>query len=46
LIVRTPVGKGFVDRAVQNHKLAVSPGVDTAAIEKLALAKIKKNAKK
>jgi coenzyme F420 hydrogenase subunit beta len=45
LIVRTPVGKGFVDRAVQNHKLAISPGVDTAAIEKLALAKIKKNAK-
>jgi coenzyme F420 hydrogenase subunit beta len=46
LIVRTPVGKGFVDRAVQNHKLEVSTGVDTAAIEKLALAKIKKNSGK
>jgi coenzyme F420 hydrogenase subunit beta len=46
LIVRTPVGKGFVDRAVQNHKLAISTDVDTAAIEKLALAKIKKNSKK
>jgi coenzyme F420 hydrogenase subunit beta len=46
LIVRTPVGKGFVDRAVQNHKLEVSSGVDIAAIEKLALAKIKKNTKK
>jgi hypothetical protein len=40
------VGKGFVDRAVQNHNLDVSNGVDTAAIEKLALAKIKKNSKK
>jgi coenzyme F420 hydrogenase subunit beta len=46
LIVRTPVGKGFVDRAVRNHKLAISPGVDTATVEKLALAKIKKNSKK
>ena len=45
LIVRTPVGKGFVDRAVQNRKLDVSTGVDTAAIEKLALAKIRKNSK-
>jgi coenzyme F420 hydrogenase subunit beta len=46
LIVRTQVGKGFVDRAVQNHKLTISTAVDTAAIEKLALAKIKKNSKK
>ena len=46
LIVRTIAGKGFVDRAVQNHKLVISNGVDTAAIEKLALAKIKKNSKK
>jgi coenzyme F420 hydrogenase subunit beta len=46
LIVRTPTGKGFVDSAVQNRKLDVSTGVDTAAIEKLALAKIKKNSKK
>lgn len=46
LIVRTPVGKGFVDRSVQNHKLEVGTRVDTAAIEKLALAKIEKNSKK
>ncbi len=43
LIVRTPTGKGFVDSAVQNRKLEVSKGIDTTAIEKLALAKIKKN---
>jgi hypothetical protein len=35
-----------VSSAVQNQKLTVSTGVDTAAIEKLALAKIKKNSKK
>jgi coenzyme F420 hydrogenase subunit beta len=46
LIVRTPVGKGFVDRTVQNRKLDVGTGVDTATIEKLALVKIKKNSKK
>jgi coenzyme F420 hydrogenase subunit beta len=46
LIVRTPTGKGFIDSAVQNRKLDVSTGVDTAAIEKLALVKIRKNAKK
>jgi len=46
LIVRTPTGKGFVGSAVQNRKLDVRTGVDSAAIEKLALAKIKKNSKK
>ena len=46
LIVRTPVGKGFVDRTVQNRKLDIGTGVDTATIEKLALVKIKKNSKK
>lgn len=46
LIIRTSTGKGFVDSAVRNRKLEVSPGVDTAAIEKLAAAKIKKNTKK
>ncbi|MDO9036254.1 MAG: Coenzyme F420 hydrogenase/dehydrogenase, beta subunit C-terminal domain [Methanoregula sp.] len=45
LIIRTPAGKGFVDSAVQNHKLILSPGADTASIEKLASAKIKKNKK-
>ena len=43
LIVRTPTGRGFVSSAVQNRKLDVRTGVDTAAIEKLALAKIRKN---
>lgn len=46
LIVRTPEGKGFVDRAVQNRKLDISTGVDTATIEKLADAKIRKNSKR
>jgi len=46
LIVRTSTGKGFVDSAVRNRKLEVSPGVETAAIEKLAAAKIKKNSRK
>ena len=46
LIIRTPTGKGFVSSAVGNHRLDVSNGVDTAAIEKLAVAKIKKNTPK
>ncbi len=46
LIVRTGIGKGFVDSAVRNRKLDVSPGVDTALIEKLSAAKIKKNSGK
>jgi coenzyme F420 hydrogenase subunit beta len=46
LIVRTGIGKGFIDSALRNRKLEVSPGVDTAAIEKLAVVKIKKNSKK
>ena len=46
LIIRTSTGKGFVDSAVQNHKLTLTPDVETAPIEKLASAKIKKNLKK
>jgi coenzyme F420 hydrogenase subunit beta len=46
LIVRTNIGKGFIDSALRNRKLEVSPGVDVAAIEKLAAAKIKKNSRK
>lgn len=46
LIIRTPVGKGFVDSAVRNHKLTLGAGADQAAIEKLATAKIRKNMKK
>jgi coenzyme F420 hydrogenase subunit beta len=45
LIVRTPVGKGFVDSSVRNQKLVVGRDVDTKAIEKLANAKISKNLK-
>ena len=46
LIVRTPTRKGFVDSAVQNRKVDVIQGIDSATIEKLALAKIQKNSKK
>ena len=46
LIVRTPTGKGFFDSAVSNNKLTLGSAVDTAAIEKLASAKIRKNQKK
>ncbi|OPX62753.1 MULTISPECIES: Coenzyme F420 hydrogenase/dehydrogenase, beta subunit C-terminal domain [unclassified Methanoregula] len=46
LIIRNPVGKGFVDSAVRNQKLIPGTGADIAAIEKLAMMKIKKNIKK
>ncbi len=46
LVIRTPAGKGFVDSAVRNHKLTFATGVDLAAIEKLATAKIRKNTRK
>jgi coenzyme F420 hydrogenase subunit beta len=46
LVIRTPDGKGFVDSAVRNNRLTLGTGVDLAAIEKLATAKIKKNSKK
>jgi coenzyme F420 hydrogenase subunit beta len=46
LVIRTGTGKGFVDSAVRNHKLTLGAGADSAAIEKLATAKIKKNMKK
>ena len=46
LVIRTPAGKDLVESAVRNRKLSVNSGVDTAAIEKLASAKIKKNTKK
>jgi coenzyme F420 hydrogenase subunit beta len=46
LIVRNATGKGFVESAVRNGKLSVAAGADTAAIEKLAAAKIKKNSRK
>jgi coenzyme F420 hydrogenase subunit beta len=43
LVIRTKEGKGFVDNAVRNQKLILMTGADQAAIEKLALAKIRKN---
>ncbi|HZK30777.1 MAG TPA: Coenzyme F420 hydrogenase/dehydrogenase, beta subunit C-terminal domain, partial [Methanoregula sp.] len=46
LIIRSPTGNGFVSSAVRNHRLDISKGVDIAAIEKLAVAKIKKNTRK
>ena len=46
LLVRNATGKGFVESAVRNGKLSVAAGADTAAIEKLAAAKIKKNSRK
>ncbi|MCK9580962.1 MAG: Coenzyme F420 hydrogenase/dehydrogenase, beta subunit C-terminal domain [Methanoregula sp.] len=45
LIIRTKTGKAFVDAAVRQQKLTTTPGADTAAIEKLATAKIRKNSK-
>lgn len=45
LIIRNDTGKGFVDSAVRNGKLVIEPGVDTAAVEKLAESKIRKNSR-
>jgi coenzyme F420 hydrogenase subunit beta len=46
LVIRTHAGKGFVDSAVRNHKLTLGTGADQVAIEKLAIAKIRKNIRK
>lgn len=43
LVIRTSAGKNLVDSAVRNNRLTVTGGADTAAIEKLAQAKITKN---
>jgi coenzyme F420 hydrogenase subunit beta len=45
LLVRTPVGKSFVDRAVASGKLIVGPGVDLAAVERLAKEKARRKAR-
>jgi coenzyme F420 hydrogenase subunit beta len=45
LLVRTKSGKAFLDNAVRNQKLVTASNVDSAAIEKLAAAKIRKNSK-
>ena len=42
LLVRTPVGKSFVDRAVASGKLVTEPKVDLAAVERLAKEKAKR----
>ncbi len=45
LVIRTATGKGFIESAVRNKRLVTELGVDTAAIEKLATSKIKKNSR-
>jgi len=46
LIIRSDIGKGFVESAVRNRKIVTDSTIDTAAIEKLASSKIKKNSRK
>ena len=46
LVIRTATGNGFVESAQRNNQVTLAETVDTAAIEKLALAKIKRNSKK
>jgi coenzyme F420 hydrogenase subunit beta len=45
LLIRNETGRGFVESAIRNHKLVTEKSVDTAAIEKLAASKIKKNSR-
>jgi coenzyme F420 hydrogenase subunit beta len=45
LLVRTPVGKSFVDRAIASGKLVTEPKVDLAAVERLAREKAKRKAR-
>ena len=45
LLIRTPVGKSFVDRAVASGRLAVEPRVDLAAVERLAKEKSKRRSR-
>ncbi|HTY52025.1 MAG TPA: Coenzyme F420 hydrogenase/dehydrogenase, beta subunit C-terminal domain [Methanomicrobiales archaeon] len=42
LLVRTPVGRSFIDRAVASGKLVTGPEVDLAAVERLAKEKAKR----
>jgi len=46
LVIRTAAGRGFVDSAVRNGRLMLEKGINLAAVEKLATAKIRKNTKK
>jgi coenzyme F420 hydrogenase subunit beta len=39
LLIRTPVGRSFVDRAVASGRLVATPAVDITAIERLAREK-------
>jgi coenzyme F420 hydrogenase subunit beta len=45
LLVRTPIGKAFVDRAVASGKLVTELKVDLAAVEKLAREKAKRKSR-
>jgi coenzyme F420 hydrogenase subunit beta len=45
LLIRTPVGKSFVNRAVASGRLRVEQKVDLAAVEKLAEAKSKRKSR-
>ncbi|MDD1661658.1 MAG: Coenzyme F420 hydrogenase/dehydrogenase, beta subunit C-terminal domain, partial [Methanomicrobiales archaeon] len=45
LLIRTPVGKSFVDRAVASGRLAVGPKLDLAAVERLAKEKAKRRSR-
>jgi coenzyme F420 hydrogenase subunit beta len=42
LIIRNEIGRGFVDRSVRNGKLSTEPGINLAAIERLAGQKAKR----
>jgi coenzyme F420 hydrogenase subunit beta len=45
LLIRTPVGRSFVDRAVASGKLVTEPKVDLAAVERLAKEKSKRKSR-
>ncbi|MDD1714971.1 MAG: Coenzyme F420 hydrogenase/dehydrogenase, beta subunit C-terminal domain [Methanoregulaceae archaeon] len=43
LIVRTDVGRMFLESAIRNQRIVTGPGPDTTAIEKLITRKLQKN---
>jgi coenzyme F420 hydrogenase subunit beta len=45
LLVRTPIGKSFIERAVASGQLTVESKVDLAVVEKLAVAKSKRKSR-
>jgi coenzyme F420 hydrogenase subunit beta len=46
LVIRTPAGQNIIESSVRNKKLVITGSPDTAAIEKLANAKISRSRKK